>query len=619
SRRLATQRSITGFDVGIRQFTWMMIWFMLIVGTAIFAINFFTKNFIDALLFSLAVSVGLAPEMLPMLVAMNLSKGAIEMSKKQVIVKQLNSIQNLGAMSILCTDKTGTLTEDKIVLERHCDILQREDKGVLQLAYMNSYYQTGLRNLLDNAILKHEKLVIKQYKKIDEIPFDFSRRVMSVAVEMEGRHRLIVKGAPEEVFKRCRSYELDGEILDLEELVVADLREEYHNLSKQGFRVLAIAYRDDEPTKTVYSKDDEVHLILKGYLAFLDPPKPSSRRAIDVLHRRGVEVKVLTGDNDLVTKKICGDVGLNIRGLLTGDEIEKISDEDLRKLVETTTVFARLGPLQKERIIRLLKQNGHIVGFLGDGINDAPSLKAADVGISVNNAADIAKESADIILLKKSLMVLEDGILEGRRTFGNIIKYIRMGASSNFGNMLSMTGASIFIPFLPMLPIQVLLNNFLYDISNAGIPTDNVEPTYLLTPKRWDVSAIRRFMLVFGPVSSLFDFITFGILYFGYHADPKMFQTGWFLESLITQTTVIHVIRSSRTPFLESSPSAFLLMTTFCIASVGLVIPFTPLRAPFGFVEPPGSLLVVVFFIVSAYWLVAQQAKRFFVRRFGYD
>ena len=620
SKALAGQRASTSFDRGIADFTWLMIRIMLVMATAIFLINFhFKHNLVDSLLFSLAVAVGLTPEMLPMLVALNLSKGAITMSRKQVIVKQLSSIQNFGAMDILCTDKTGTLTKDTVILERHCDVLRNEDDGVLRFAYINSLHQTGLRNLLDRAILKHEKLKVKQYKKIDEIPFDFSRRVMSVCVESDEKRFMITKGAPEEVFKRCTRYELDGELLDLDMLVVADLKEEYDKLSSEGYRVLAIAYKETPEGKTTYSKDDERDLILKGYLAFLDPPKPSTRRAIEVLHRRGVEVKVLTGDNELVTKKICGDVGLNIKGLLTGAEVEGMSDEKLAVLVEATTVFARLAPLQKERIIKILRKNGHVVGYLGDGINDAPSLKAADVGISVANAVDVAKESADIILLRKSLLVLEAGVIEGRRTFANIIKYLRMGASSNFGNMLSMTGASLFLPFLPMLPIQILLNNFLYDISQVGIPTDNVEPAYLFRPKRWDVGAIKRFMFVFGPVSSVFDFLTFGILYFVYKANPDIFRTGWFLESLLTQTFVIHVIRSSRMPFFESVPSRTLLLMSVIIGSAALILPFTPLGTYFAFVNPPGSLVVITIFLVGGYLTAVQIVKRWFVKKYGYD
>ena len=620
SRRLATMVQESSFDKGIKQFTWLMIRAMLVFVVIICAVNFFSKgNFIQALLFSLAVAIGLTPEMLPMLVAINLSKGAIAMSKHEVIVKRLNAIQNFGAMDVLCTDKTGTLTLDKIVLEKYCDVVRKEDKDVLRLAYLNSYYQTGLKNILDKAILKYEKLVVRQYKKVDEIPFDFSRRVMSVVVDIDGRHRMITKGAPEEIFKRCTRYELDGEVLELEQFLITDLKEEYDSLSSEGFRVLAVAYKDMEQGKDVYSRDDEQDLILKGYIAFLDPPKPTARKTIEVLRRLGIELKVLTGDNELVTKKICSEVGLDIKGLVTGDVVEKTTDEGLRELVKTTTVFARLSPLQKERVIHALHQNKHVVGYLGDGINDAPALKAADVGISVNNAVDIAKESADIILLQKSLLVLRDGILEGRKTFGNILKYIKMGSSSNFGNMLSMTGASLALPFLPMLPIQVLLNNFLYDLSQVAIPSDDVDEEYLLKSRPWNIDYIKKFMLVFGPISSFFDFITFGVLWFVFSASAPVFHTGWFLESLCTQTLVIHIIRTGKIPFVESKPSQMLVFTSIYIVTIGLVIPFIPLGKHFGFVILPWTFFVVLIIIVTAYLFSVQAAKRWFIRRFGYE
>jgi len=531
SRRLATMRVETSFDKGVHGFTWLMIRAMFFMVIFIFAVNAMRRgSWIESLLFSLGVAVGLTPEMLPMIVAINLSKGAIAMSKKDVIVKRLNSIQNFGAMDIICTDKTGTLTMDKIVLEKHCDVVRKEDDGVLRFAYINSYYQTGLKNLLDRAILKHEKLLVRQYKKVDEVPFDFSRRIMSVVVETDGIHRLISKGAPEEIFKRCSGYELDGELMEMDPLILSDLKEEYENLSADGFRVLAIAYKDIPQKKEAYSRDDEKELILTGYVAFLDPPKPSARRAIIALRKLGVDFKVLTGDNEMVTKKICSEVGLNVQGLVTGDQVDKADDPQLQELVKSTNVFARLSPLQKERIITALHRNRHIVGYLGDGINDAPALKASDVGISVNNAVDIAKESADIILLRKSLMVLEDGVIEGRKTFGNIVKYIKMGSSSNFGNMLSMTGGSLFLPFLPMLPIQILLNNFLYDLSQVAIPTDEVDKEYLRQPRPWRVDYIKKFMLIIGPISSIYDFLTYGVMLFIFHANASLFHTGWFIE-----------------------------------------------------------------------------------------
>ncbi|QAT17320.1 magnesium-translocating P-type ATPase [Candidatus Velamenicoccus archaeovorus] len=620
SRRLASIQIESSFDKGIRSFTWLMIRFMLILVVVIFAVNAFLRgNIVQALLFSLAVAVGLTPEMLPMLVAINLSKGALAMSKKDVIVKRLNSIQNFGAMNVLCTDKTGTLTLDRIVLEKHCDVVRQEDDEVLKLAFINSYYQTGLKNILDRAILKHEKLKIEDYAKIDEIPFDFSRKMMSVVVGSEGRHTLISKGAPEEIFKRCATYELEGETLEINQMILTDLKEECDRLSAEGFRVLAVAYRSMDISKERYTKDDEQGLVLKGYIAFLDPPKPTTKKTIEALRRLGIELKVLTGDNELVTRKICIDVGISVMGLATGDAIDKISDEELAELVEVTSVFARLSPLQKERVIRALHRNKHVVGYLGDGINDAAALKAADVGISVNNAVDIAKESADIILLKKSLIVLAEGVTEGRRTFGNILKYIKMGSSSNFGNMISMTGASLCLPFLPMLPIQILLNNFLYDLSQIAVPTDEVDDEYLLRSRPWNVGYIKKFMLFFGPISSVFDFVTFGVLLFLFNASPKLFHTGWFLESLITQTLVIYVIRTGKIPFVESRPSPFLMFSSIYIVTIGLLIPFTPLSKYFGFVQPPPLYFAALVCIVAAYLWVVQTVKSKFIDKYGYE
>jgi Mg2+-importing ATPase len=620
SRKLANIRIQTGFDKGIHKFTWLMIRAMIFMVIFILGVNVLRRgNFIESLLFSLGVAVGLTPEMLPMLVAINLSKGAIAMSKKQVIVKRLNSIQNFGAMDVLCTDKTGTLTMDKIVLEKHCDVVRKEDDSVLQLAYTNSFYQTGLKNLLDRAILKHEKLAVQDFKKIDEIPFDFSRRIMSVVVDMNNVHKIIAKGAPEEIFKRCNRYELDGEIQEMEEWLLTDLKEECDRLSTDGFRVLAIAYNDITEKKNIYSKDDERGLILKGYVAFLDPPKPSAKRAILALNKLGIDFKVLTGDNELVTRKICNEVGLNIKGLLTGDNVEKLTDAQLCETVETTNVFARLSPLQKERIIKCLHENNHIVGYLGDGINDAPALKTSDVGISVNNAVDIAKESADMILLKKSLMVLEDGVIEGRKTFGNIVKYIKMGSSSNFGNMFSMTGGSSFLPFLPMLPIQILLNNFLYDLSQIAIPTDRVDKQYLEKPRPWNVKYIKNFMMIIGPISSIFDFITFGVMLFIFRSSAELFHTGWFIESLCTQTLVIYVIRTGKIPFVESWPSFSLIMTSLFIITIGILITFSPLAKPFGFVTPPGAYFIALIIMVVSYLFIVQRVKMWFIKKYGYE
>ncbi|MGA2172583.1 MAG: magnesium-translocating P-type ATPase [Sedimentisphaerales bacterium] len=620
SKRLATIEVESSFDKGVRKFTWLMIRFMLVLVVIIFAINALLKgNLIQAFLFSLAVAVGLTPEMLPMIVAINLSKGALAMSKKEVIVKRLNAIQNFGAMDILCTDKTGTLTLDRIVLEKHCDVIKKEDEDVLRLAYINSFYQTGLKNILDRAILNHGKIIVKEFRKVDEIPFDFSRKVMSVIVEANGNHRLIAKGAPEEIFKRCTKFELEGEILEMQQIVSTELEQECDDLSMDGFRVLAVAYKDIENKKDSYSRDDEQNLILKGYIAFLDPPRPTAKKTIETLRNLGIDFKVLTGDNELVAKKICGDIGIDVKGLVTGEQAEKMTDEQLQETVKTASVFARLSPLQKEKVIRALHKNKHVVGYLGDGINDALALKAADVGISVNNAVDIAKESADIILLKKSLMVLADGVTEGRKTFGNILKYIKMGSSSNFGNMFSMTGASIFLPFLPMLPIQILLNNFLYDLSQVAIPSDDIDSEYILKSRPWNVEYIRRFMLFIGPISSIFDFITFGVLLFIFHASQPLFQTGWFLESLCTQTLVIYVIRTGKIPFVESRPSQFLMFTSTYIVTIGLVIPFTPLGKYFGFVPPPATYFIALVAITVVYMFMVQFVKSWFIKRYGYE
>lgn len=620
SQKLASIVVESSFDKGVRSFTWLMIRFMLVLVVIIFFINAVSKgNLIQAFLFSLAVAVGLTPEMLPMIVAINLSKGALAMSRKEVIVKRLNAIQNFGAMDVLCTDKTGTLTLDKIILEKHCDVVKKDDEDVLRLAYINSFYQTGLKNILDRAILKHEKMAVKEFRKADEIPFDFSRRIMSVIVESNGKHRLIAKGAPEEIFKRCVNFELEGDLLEIQEILITELKQECDDLNKEGFRVLAVAYKDIENKKDSYSKDDEKDLVLKGYIAFLDPPKSSARKTIESLKLLGIDFKVLTGDNELVTRKICTDIGIDVKGLVTGERIEKLSDSQLQELVRTTSVFARLSPLQKEKVIRALHKNKHVVGYLGDGINDALALKAADVGISVNNAVDIAKESADIILLKKSLMVLADGVSEGRKTFGNILKYIKMGSSSNLGNMFSMTGASIFLPFLPMLPIQILLNNFLYDLSQIAISTDDVDNEYLFKSRPWNINYIRRFMLFIGPISSIFDFITFGVLLFVFHASESFFHTGWFLESLCTQTLVVHIIRTGKIPFIESKPSQFLMFTSIYIVTIGILIPFTPLGKYFSFVQPPPLYFLVLAIIITVYLFSVQFVKKWFIRKYGYE
>ena len=636
SQKLAGQRVLTSFDRGVDQFTWLMIRFMIVMVSVVFIIIGVTKHdWAEALLFGLSVAVGLTPEMLPMIVTVNLSKGALAMSRKKVIVKRLNSIQNLGAMDILCTDKTGTLTQDKIVLERHVDVTNRESEDVLRYAYMNSYYQTGLRNLLDMAILGNTDLDVERgCRKVDEIPFDFSRRRMSVIVDYEGDHVLICKGAVEEIFSACSRYQVDDEIHPLIDLLKKDLLEEYESLSADGFRVLALAYREFPRTQEVFATSDETDLVLLGYLAFFDPPKESANAALEALRKAGVATKILTGDNALVTRKICADVGLPIEGLATGDQIRGLSDDELTALAEKTTVFARLSPAQKDQIIRALQRGGHVVGFMGDGINDAPAMKTADVGISVDTAVDVAKESADIILLKKSLLVLEDGIIEGRKVFGNIIKYIKMGASSNFGNMFSVLGASLWLPFLPMAPIQVLINNLLYDFSQVGIPADRVDEEYLLKPRRWDIERIKKFMLWIGPMSSIFDYTTFFLLMYWYKcrlfSDPatsgaakahyeSLFHTGWFVESLLTQTLIVHIIRTNKIPFLESSASAALTLTTLTVMAAAAYLPFSPLAGYLGFTPLPASFWGFMAATLIGYVFLTHFMKTRFIAWYGSD
>ncbi len=520
SEKLAGQQTVTSFDRGISSFTWLMIKFMVVLVSAIFLIDAIKEhNLRNALMFSLSVAVGLTPEMLPMIVTVNLSKGALAMSKKKVIVKKLNSIQNFGAIDILCTDKTGTLTQDRVILEKHVDVTNRDSEDVLRYAYMNSYYQTGLRNLLDRSILSHTDLdVERSCKKVDEIPFDFSRKRMSVAIDYEGDHVLICKGAVEEVYKVCDRYQVDEEINPLIDVIKNDLLEEYEALSKDGYRLVAIAYREFPRDKTVFSVADETNLILLGYIAFFDPPKESAARALEILAKMGVTTKILTGDNALVTQKVCRDVGLPVEKVVTGDQLRAMTDEQFAEVAEKANVFARLSPSQKSDIIQVLQKRGHVVGYMGDGINDALALKVSDVGISVDTAVDVAKEAADIVLLEKSLLVLEEGILEGRKVFGNIIKYIRMGASSNFGNMFSFTGGTLFLPFEPMSSPQILVNNLLYDFSQLAIPTDKVDEEYLLKPRKWNIDNVKKFMIVVGPISSIFDYATFGLMWFYFKA-----------------------------------------------------------------------------------------------------
>jgi Mg2+-importing ATPase len=614
----------TSFDVGLNRFTWLMIGLMSVMVPLVFFINGFTKHdWKGAFFFAMAVAVGLTPEMLPMIVSVCLAKGALAMSRRKVIVKRLNAIQNFGGMDVLCTDKTGTLTEDRVVLMRHCNVAGRETDDVLLDGYLISYFQTGLRNLLDRAILEssdfHAKETIKSYKKLDEIPFDFTRRMMSVLVAgADGKALLLTKGAPEEVFKQCSHFELDGNVEPMQPDRIAGLKAEYESLSNDGFRVLAVASKELQG-KEICSKADEHDLILRGYVAFLDPPKNTAARALEALHLHGVAVKILTGDNPLVSRKVCRDVGLAPDPMLLGADVEKLSDPELAEAAEKTILFARLSPAHKERVIRALRGKGHVVGFMGDGINDAPALRAADVGISVDTATDVAKESADLILLEKDLMVLEGGVIEGRKVFANILKYIRMGASSNFGNMFSVIGASAFLPFLPMAPIQVLTNNLLYDFSQVPIPNDNVDDEQVARPRPWNIGEIKRFILFIGPISSIFDYTTFFVMLWVFKCwDPSrasLFQTGWFVESLMTQTLIIHVIRTNKIPFLESRASRSLMLTTLSIMAFGAWLPYSPMAASLGFTQLPTMYWPILLLTLLAYTGLTQATKYWLLRK----
>jgi P-type Mg2+ transporter len=618
------ERAQTSFDVGLNRFTWLMIELMAVMVPLVFLINGLTKHdWKGAFFFALAVAVGLTPEMLPMIVSVCLSKGAIAMSREKVIVKRLNAIQNFGGMDVLCTDKTGTLTEDRVVLMRHCDITGRESDDVLLDGYLISYFQTGLKNLLDRAILDtpdfHAKAVLEKYKKLDEIPFDFTRRMMSVLVENpEGKTILLTKGAPEEVFRHSTQFELNGKLYPMAADQLAELEEEYESLSNDGFRVLAVASKELSG-KQICSKDDEGQLVLRGYVAFLDPPKATASSALDALNKNGVAVKILTGDNQLISRKVCKEVGMPADPMLIGSDVEGMSDAELAEVAQKATLFARLSPAHKERVIRALRGKGHVVGFMGDGINDAPALRAADVSISVDTATDIAKESADLILLEKDLMVLERGVNEGRKVFANILKYIRMGASSNFGNMFSVLGASAFVPFLPMAPIQVLTNNLLYDFSQVPIPSDEVDQEQVALPRPWNIEEIRRFILFIGPISSIFDYTTFFVMLWVFHCwDPsraQVFQTGWFVESLMTQTLIVHVIRTSKIPFIQSRASRPLMLTTFAIMLFGMWLPYSQVGSSLGFAHLPPLYWPILALTLFSYVVLTQIVKVWLLRR----
>nr|WP_218653011.1 magnesium-translocating P-type ATPase [Paenibacillus sp. 79R4] len=628
ARTLSGARPMTSFDRGVNKVSFLLIRFMLIMVPIIFFITGFTKgDWMDALLFGMSVAVGLTPEMLPVIVTSNLVKGASTMARNKVVVKQLNSIQNFGAMDILCTDKTGTLTQDKIVLKRHLDIHGHDNDEVLKHAYLNSYYQTGLKNLLDIAVLEHAELqkglnAEHAYQKIDEIPFDFHRRRMSVVLKQQsGQHLLICKGAMEEIISISSHALDDGKTVLLTDDMRVRIQAIVRNLNTDGYRVVAVAIKEPRQHSEQYSVQDEQDLVLIGYICFLDPAKSSAAPAIEALRSSGVAVKVLTGDNEAVTRKVCNDIGLSTDSILLGQDIDDLSDEKLAELAERTTIFAKLNPLQKSRIVLALQSKGHTVGFMGDGINDAASLRQADVGISVDTAVDIAKESADIILLEKDLMVLEDGVIEGRKTFGNIIKYIKMTASSNFGNVFSVLGASAFLPFLPMLPLQLLIQNLFYSISQLSIPWDNVDDEFLAKPRKWDASSIGRFMIFIGPISSIFDYITFFVMFYVFQANTpasqSLFQSGWFVVGLLSQTLIVHMIRTHKIPFIQSRASRPVLLLTGAVMLAGIYLPFSPFGNSLGLQALPLVYFGWLAAILLGYCLLTQIIKGWYIRRFG--
>ncbi|MBD9662995.1 Mg2+-importing ATPase [Variovorax paradoxus] len=634
-RVTAVDQGTSAFQAGINRVSWVLIRFMLVMAPLVLVINGVAKgDWWEAALFALSIAVGLTPEMLPMIVTATLAKGAVVMSRRKVIVKRLEAIHNFGAMDVLCTDKTGTLTQDHIVLERHTNAWGEASDHVLQMAYLNSFHQTGLKNLLDKAVLSHAEMQLETrlqtaWRKIDEVPFDFARRRMSVVVENGGsEHLLICKGALEEILSACASVERGDEVLPLDADVLARIHAIASELNTQGLRVVAVASRvlaagAQRPVQVAYGVADETALTLLGYVAFLDPPKESTAPALRALAAHGVAVKVLTGDNELVARKVCVDVGIEAGRVVLGREIEALDDAGLRALAEQHQVFAKLTPAHKERIVRALHANGHVVGFMGDGINDAPALRAADIGISVDGAVDVAKESADIILLEKSLMVLEQGVVEGRRTFANMLKYIKLTASSNFGNVFSVLVASAFLPFLPMLPLHLLVQNLLYDVSQIAIPFDNVDAEFLQKPQRWNPADLGRFMLFFGPLSSVFDILTYAVMWFAFSANTvahqTLFQSGWFVEGLLSQTLVVHLIRTRKIPFLQSRAAWPLLAMGAAIAAAGIWLPMGRLAHYFRLQALPLAYFPWLAAMLAGYATLTQAVKGWYARRFGWQ
>jgi Mg2+-importing ATPase len=618
SDTLATKAPPTSFEQGTQRFGLLIMRFtVLLVLFVVLANAYFHRPWLESFLFAVALAVGLTPELLPMVVSVTLSRGAMRMAQKKVIVKRLESIHNLGSMDVLCTDKTGTLTEARIHLERHVDALGRDSGRVLELAYLNSFFESGLRSPMDDAILEHKEIGIAAWKKIDEVPFDFERRRVSVIVDNGRKRLLVVKGAPEDILRLSTQYEEQGEAgrKELDEAALARIQTLSETLARDGFRVLGVAWKQAAPTEHHAVTDDETELVFAGFAAFLDPPKKSAQAALAKLAGVGVVVKIVTGDNELVTRHICERLGLPITGILTGAEMQGMDDHALSAVVEQVNLFCRVNPAEKNRVILALKQRGRVVGYVGDGINDAPSLHTADIGISVDSAVDVAKSAAEMILLEQDLNVLHEGVMEGRRTFGNIMKYIMMGTSSNFGNMFSMAGATLFLPFLPMLPAQILLNNLLYDVSEIPIPLDSVDEEYLTQPRHWNMNFIRNFMLSVGPVSSAFDFLTFGIMLHLFHAGEKLFHTGWFIESMASQVLVIFIIRTRRSPF-KSRPNRWLALCSLAVVVLAAALPFTPLGSSFGFVPPPLSFYAIMAGLVLFYLIAVEVIKQWFFRRF---
>ena len=615
AQRLAQRQPETEFDRGTRRFgvlimktVFFMVMFILLVNLSVH------RNALESLLFAVALAVGLTPEFLPMITTVTLSMGAVRMAREKVIVKHLDAIENFGSIDVLCSDKTGTLTAGAITLDRSLGCFGADQERPLKLAIVNSAFETGIRSPLDDAIIASAGSDTGDYTKTDEVPFDFERRRLSIVAANGGKFSLITKGAPESVLDVCTSYSDSGRERTLDEAARGRCVETYRKLSADGLRVLAVAHRELDRGEGI-TASDEHEMVLDGFLTFRDPPRPDVREALDALRRDGVQVKILTGDNELVTRRICTEVGIDGRRIVLGDEMDRLSDSAVAALAERVHVFARVSPGQKNRIINALKARSHVVGFLGDGINDAPSLHTADVGISVSGAVDVAKDAADIILLEPGLTVLHRGIIEGRKAFGNLLKYLLMGTSSNFGNMFSMAGASLFLPFLPMLPTQILLNNFLYDLAQVTIPTDNVDPAYIRKPQRWDISIIRNFMIFIGPISSIYDFLTFYIMLHVFRASEAMFHTGWFVESLATQTLVVFVIRTAGNPW-RNRPSMPLAITTVAIVVIGISLPFLPLARDLGFVPLPPLFYAFLAAATFTYLALVQLVKGFILRKF---